>query len=61
MLRQLCPKDPAVLKILQDSELLRRSAFTPPPIIIHYAVNPSLRGQMLAKPRKIVSAQGGSP
>ena len=26
------PKDPAVLKILQDSELLRRSVFTTPPI-----------------------------
>ena len=26
------PKDPAVLKILRDSELLRRSVFTTPPI-----------------------------
>ena len=26
------PKDPAVLKILRDSELLRRSAFATPPI-----------------------------
>ena len=28
----LCRKDPAVLKILRDSELLRRGVFTTPPI-----------------------------
>ena len=27
-----CPKDPAVLKILRDSELLHRSVFTTPPM-----------------------------
>ena len=42
---QQYPKDPAVLKTLQDSELLRRSLFTTPPQI-YYAANPSLRGAM---------------
>ena len=43
------PKDPAVLKTLRDSELLRRSVFTTPPQI-YYAVNPSLRGKISAIP-----------
>ena len=41
------------------SELLRRTVFTTPPHI-YYAVNPTLRGKIHAKPRKIVSAQRGS-
>ena len=45
------PKDPAVLKTLRDSELLRRSVFTTPPNI-YYAVNPSLRGEMPVKPKE---------
>ena len=51
------PKDPAVLKTLRDSELLRRSVFTKLPQI-YYAGNPSLRGKMSAIPRKTMSAQG---
>ena len=38
-----CPKDPAVLKTLRDSELVRRSVFT---------MDPSLRRIMSAIPRK---------
>ena len=49
------PKDPAVLKILRDSELLRRSVFITPPQI-YYAVNASSRRKMSAIPRKMVSA-----
>ena len=52
------PKDPAVLKTLRDSELLRCSVFTTPPPRIHYAAGPSLGGAMSAIPRKMVSAQG---
>ena len=52
-----CPKAPAVLKTVRDSELLRRSVFTTPPQF-YYAVNPSLMGQMPAIPRKLVSAHG---
>ena len=54
------PKDPAVLKTLRDSELLRRSVFTtpPPPPQIYQAANPSLRGELLVKPREIMSGKG---
>ena len=52
------PKDPAVLKTLRDSELLRRSVFTTNPQI-YYAADP-LRGKMPAIPRKTVSAQGAA-
>ena len=37
------PEDPAVLKTLRDSELLRRSVFTTPPQI-YYAMNTSFEG-----------------
>ena len=37
------PKDPAVLKTVRDSELLRRSVFYYPPQI-YYAVNPLFDG-----------------
>ena len=50
------PKDPAILKTLRDSELLRRSVFIAPPQI-YYAADPSLRGRMSAIPRKMVSTQ----
>ena len=52
------PKHPSVLKIVRDSELLRRSAFYYAPHI-YYAVNHSLRGEMPVKPRKLMYAQGG--
>ena len=49
---------PYILKTLQDSVLLRRSAFTTSPYT-YYVVNPCLRGEMPVKPRKMMSAQGG--
>ena len=48
------PKDPAVLKILRDSELLRRSVPLRPP----YAVNPSLGEKRLQNPRKLCQRDG---
>ena len=54
------PKNPAVLKVLRDSELLRRSVFTtPPPPHIYYVGNPSLRGKVPAKRRKMCQRRGG--
>ena len=54
------PKDPTVLKTLRDSELLRRSVFTTPPDLLRREPL-NLRGEMPAKPRKILPAQGWSP
>ena len=52
------PKDPAVLKILRDSELLRRSVSTvPPPRLLR--CEPLFEGKDACKSRKIGSAQGG--
>ena len=51
------PKDPAVLQILRDSELLRRSVLLCPPYAL--CSEPLFEGKMPAKPRKMVSAQGG--
>ena len=53
------PMDPAVLKTLRDSELLRRSAFHYTAQIF-YSVNPSLRETMPVIPREMnVSTQRG--
>ena len=53
------PKDPAVLKIPRDSELLCRSVFTTRPPFLYYAANPPpLREEMPAKTRKICVSAG---
>ena len=51
------PKDPAVLKTVRDSELLRRSVFLlrPPDLLRR---EPLFEGQMSAIPRKMASALG---
>ena len=52
------PKDPAVLKTLRDSELLRRSNFTTPAAIVnHYAIVNLLRRANLLR-RSIFSTAG---
>ena len=55
----LCPKDPAVLKTLRDSELLRRSVFTTPPSPYLLRCEPLFEGKCLQNPGQLCRHTGG--